>query len=406
MSFLTDTANNLIEKLGKSFLLAGYFPSLLFVLLHQIFLFPIWLKRELSIFTPQQVQNADEIPNLLKQLPAILSIDLTIILMPVIIGIFLLSLNSIVIRFYEGKYGLLQRGILYPLQRFNVACSQKLFGEILGYKDAYLEALAEFNQAKTHQEIITAQQKLDSLTLKLKGAFEGIEHKNARQILPMRKKLVTPTALGNAAAIIEERPFNLYGIDSVLIWPRLRPLLLETAPELVDQMVNQKIILDMLLNLSLLTGIFAMETIFTLRFGNFSYGTTLLVISLSSLVLFWLFYKAGVSAMWSLGNFISIAFDYHRHLVLKKFGFKIPENLHDEQIIWLKLAAFLRRGDLFYWPQNQISPESDSSDNKTPPPDNDKQKSTGSLLKILRQLFSGLIVAIFSLIWWQYKRSK
>jgi hypothetical protein len=52
----------------------------------------------------------------------------------------------------------------------------------------------------------------------------------------------------------------------------------------------------------------------------------------------------------ALGNNFRLYFDYYRSRVLKKFGLKQPEKLDDERVLWLRLAAFLRRGESFYFP--------------------------------------------------------
>jgi hypothetical protein len=47
---------------------------------------------------------------------------------------------------------------------------------------------------------------------------------------------------------------------------------------------------------------------------------------------------------------IKQSYDFHRHLVLESFGLKKPISLADERYVWMRLTAFIRRGDEFYFP--------------------------------------------------------
>jgi len=218
----------------------------------------------------------------------------------------------------------------------------------------YREILVELGQTtNTQTKNLTSQQKADAVAKAIENAFDKVEQKNLQQSLPMREYRVTPTALGNTLAIAEEYPFDRYGIDAVLLWPRLRPLLDQTAPDQAQRLTNQKTVLDLVLNLSLLSGILVIEFAFTLVFAYLYQPANVIVLWLAlviSLLLFWVFYKAGVSAARTLGYFVTTSFDYHRHLVLEQFGLVQPKNILAEQIMWLKLSVFLKRGEPFYWP--------------------------------------------------------
>jgi hypothetical protein len=61
-------------------------------------------------------------------------------------------------------------------------------------------------------------------------------------------------------------------------------------------------------------------------------------------------YRGAVRAAHSVGNALRTAFDYHRELILKRFKLKLPEDNVEERLLWLKLAAYIRRGESFYYP--------------------------------------------------------
>ncbi|HEY5837511.1 MAG TPA: hypothetical protein VIT19_00660, partial [Pyrinomonadaceae bacterium] len=51
-----------------------------------------------------------------------------------------------------------------------------------------------------------------------------------------------------------------------------------------------------------------------------------------------------------VGNAMRTAFDYYRGNILKRFNLTMPNDIEEERVVWLRLAAFLRRGESFYFP--------------------------------------------------------
>jgi hypothetical protein len=355
MEQLTSTAGSVLEKFGKTFLIVGYVPALLFVLAHQWLIFPVWLGYPLTIFGLPPVTAEEAAGGSAPQLPFILSINVTTLVLPLLIGILLLALNSVIIRLYEGRVWLLQRILLRPLYQRNLARCRQLYGNIVKLKAQHRTALVDLSQAIWSAEQLAAQQKIDALATVLEAAFTELENKVPQQRLPMREHHIAPTALGNVYAIAEEYPFDRYGIDSVLLWPRLRPLLDKADPDHVERLVNQKTVLDMTLSLSLLSGLFGLELLVTLAFRPTEHALALGVAASIAIAFYWVFYQAGVSATQTLGQCIMTSFDFHRHLVLQRFGLEVPADLQAEQVAWLKLAAFLRRGEAYYWPAVQTT---------------------------------------------------
>jgi hypothetical protein len=360
MDYLSNTTGGFIEKLGKSFLLAGYLPAVLYMLIHYSLLLPIWFDHSFDGFVDQTVRTI--IPNL-----AIL------LLIPLGIGILLLSLNFFIIRIYEGRLWILRGVLLWPFQRYYRNLCQKRYGEIVGLKIKMREVLISLEQEKTTiNSRRKYQQQIDALALQIETAYERLESKESEQYLPLQISRVAPTQLGNIFAVIEEYPYDRYGIDAVLLWPRLRSLLDEAAPHQAERLNNQKIILDMTLNLSLLFALIALEAVFT-PFLTSGLGDKkiLLILFLAGTFLSWLCYQAGLSAARTYGHIVMTCFDFYRGLVLDKFGIKQPTTLLQEQVVWLKLAAFLRRGESFYWPldgqlQKKISHKMEAEQHEYP----------------------------------------
>src|SRR5260221_7021577 len=298
MGNLTSVVGSALEKFGKSFLVVGYVPALLFIVVHQLFLFPLWIGGSLNLFAPQSLAGVAPSGTDV----GVISSGLTTLVLPLIIGILLLAFGSTTIKLYEGRIGFLQKSLLRYFQNRNIRTAHDLYGNLLEYKKAYRGTLLELDKADSPNKRTEAQAKLDSLALQIQEQYERLEQHTPTQSLPMREFRVTPTALGNTFAVIEEYPYDRYSIDSVLYWPRLRPLLDEAAPNQAELLTNQKTVLDMTLNFSLLSGIAAVEFILTLIFKARDRGGELLLFAIVSAALFWVFYRAAVSAAQTFGN--------------------------------------------------------------------------------------------------------
>ena len=62
-------------------------------------------------------------------------------------------------------------------------------------------------------------------------------------------------------------------------------------------------------------------------------------------------YRAAVRAAYSVGSALRTAFDYYRGRILLRFLIsRCPMTSNRERVVWLKLAAFIRRGESFYYP--------------------------------------------------------
>jgi hypothetical protein len=66
-------------------------------------------------------------------------------------------------------------------------------------------------------------------------------------------------------------------------------------------------------------------------------------------------YRAAVASARAVANAMRTTFDYYRGNVLKRFNLKMPDDLEEERVLWLKLAAFIRRGESFYYPSEYRS---------------------------------------------------
>ena len=343
METLTEKLGDVLKELGRAFLVAGYLPAAVFVLAHQLFLFPRWLDGRVSLFTVPGDETWAWV--------YLVDQALTLLVLPLTVGILLMGLNTFIVRLYEGSFRWQRGFLLWPWQRRNERRVEALYGELMALKRADQQVLIDLNKVSTGQDRTALEQKRASLALELQREHEAIEARVAHQRLPHRKEKVKPTALGNAFALIEEYPYERYGMDGTLYWPRLRPLV---AEQHAAALVNGKLTLDLLLNLSLLAGVFGIEAIVVGLVGSVDWGV--IAAGGGALVLAWVCYRGGVSTVRSLGDTIALCFDFFRGALADPYGLDRPADLEAEQAMWLRLGQFLRRGESFYFPDRSVSP--------------------------------------------------
>jgi hypothetical protein len=201
---------------------------------------------------------------------------------------------------------------------------------------------------------------IDRLKQETQLLHEKLESNTTAPDLPVDIERVGPTDLANTLALAEEYPFERYAMDTAVFWPRLSA---EIEPEKLESLKFSFGAMNGLLNLSLLIYLFAVELVIvgiaiaagwktpvqTLPQGR---GVALLAFAtaLISMLLGFGAYRAAVGSARTVGNAMRTAFDYYRGNVLSRFNLKMPADIEEERVVWLKLAAFIRRGESFYYP--------------------------------------------------------
>jgi hypothetical protein len=356
MKNISDTVSESVNYLGQEFLLAYYLPALVFVLAHIYLLIPAWI-----IALPLSQGQITKL-----SIPLIGKINLTsiinILVWSLLIGVILLVLNSVLIKLFEGKPYWIKEGLLKLLTNRNRKFHKKLYENLVSFKKQYLDINELIWQANSSDEQLKIRQDIAGIALQIQEEHQRIEKLQPRQTLPHDLRRVCPTSFGNALAIAEEYSYERYGIDAVLFWPRLRQLMQEKASNHSLLLTQQKTVVDLSINFAFLFGLLAVEAALTSIFS--AYRNILLVLAIIAIILTICFYRASVSAIQVLGELIKISFDYHRGLVLEAFNLKMPDNLSEEQVIWVKLATFIRRGDVFYFPEKYRKTETKNDEAK------------------------------------------
>lgn len=334
MTDFASTVSESVKQLGQAFLVAYYLPAFVFVLVHFYVLISVWSGASAFV------------------LPLIGDVDLTsligTLLLPLVIGIVLVGLNNVLILVFEGRFWWLRRGLLYPLMRFNRKRREKLYEHLTGLQKEYRRVSDLLVRARSAEKQAQIRQQLTGLAQQLDEEHRKLEAKSPGQALPHAAYRVCPTSFGNAYAVAEEYAYERYGIDAVLFWPRLRELMHDSAANHSERITQQKTALDLSLNFAFLCGLLALEAMLTLRFGPAGHEGVLLLLALIAVVLCISFYRSSVGAVSTMGELIKNSFDFHRGLVLEAFSLPKPDELIVEQAVWVKLSAFIRRGDAFY----------------------------------------------------------
>jgi hypothetical protein len=155
------------------------------------------------------------------------------------------------------------------------------------------------------------------------------------RLLPPRAH-VMPTRLGNALRAAEVRAGEPYGLDAVVAWPRLYPLLPDPVRAVVD---GQRDALDVNARFCAVFGAAAAISAALLV----THGWWLLVAA-GWLVLTWLAYRAAVAAATAYGESIRTAVDLHRFTLLQAFHLPLPATPDEERALNARLSRFLLQG--------------------------------------------------------------
>jgi hypothetical protein len=143
-----------------------------------------------------------------------------------------------------------------------------------------------------------------------------------------------PTALGNVLRAGERMAGRRYGLDAIVIWPRLYPVLGDRQRAVVDDRRDQ---LDLMSRLCATAALVAVVTWALLWRAPVWWLIPLLAFGLSVLA-----YRAAVSAAVAYGQALDVAFDLYRFDLLRALHLPLPsdnaiECTQNEQLTtWLR----------------------------------------------------------------------
>lgn len=369
MNDITTTVSGIIQKIGSAFLLVYYVPSLLFVAIQSYVFIPAWTGIAPTLFGVN-IQNINA-PSV--DLPALIQL----LGVSAIVAVLLTGLSSTLIRLFSGKIWWLEHGLLWWPTRVRRQRAQNQYAELDMDRSAYREYVARMMDYGTDRNELLEM--LEKLSDQIEAKHEQNETTLAnRKPLPKLKaevldkalkdlvhyarvKRVAPTAFGTAFTSVIDYAIDHYRIDPSIFWPRLQILMTKEAPELNEALLNSENQMSLSLNLSFLSAVLVVEGAITwiTNFWARDAGVTALL----ALVTFVVFYQASILAAARLAQLMKMAFDQHRHLVLRMFNLPPAPTLQAEHRQWEALTKFIVRAESFYLPHQDIAQTSNDSRN-------------------------------------------
>jgi hypothetical protein len=161
-----------------------------------------------------------------------------------------------------------------------------------------------------------------------------------RSRFPVPDHLVRPTRLGNALAAMEDSAGAAYGLDAVVTWPRLYPLLSDKVRALVDDLRDG---MDAAARLAVTGTVTAIAAVALLAW----HSGLLTLLALVPLAVAVLAYLGAVEAAVAYGAAVQVAFDLHRFDLLSALHMEVSVKANKEQAEQaanIALSDFLRQG--------------------------------------------------------------
>jgi hypothetical protein len=353
------------NPLNTAFFYWYFLPAVGFVLLQLFLVRPALGAPAPAIFDASIAKQA----SLAELVLAILNASFfKLILLPMVIGAVLSALSGRVLHLYEGTLPIV-RPFFKPWLSRNRKLNAETYGPLRTLRRQYLFLVTQ----GVRLEVVDGEEKaipvletelpamIEQLKQETQILHEQLEANLKAPDLPVDIDRVGATDLANTLALAEEYPFERYAIDTAVFWPRLTA---EIEAEKLDGLKTSFSSMNGFLNLSLLIYVAAIELVIVgivltgwgptsnpqLPLTGVGLAIVVVVLGLLGLLLGYGAYRAAVSSARSVGNAMRTAFDYYRGNILRRFDLKMPPDIETERVVWLKLAAFIRRGESFYYP--------------------------------------------------------
>jgi hypothetical protein len=146
---------------------------------------------------------------------------------------------------------------------------------------------------------------------------------------------ILPTMLGNVLRSGEGRAGSRYGLDAIVAWPRLYPLLSDKVTAVLDDLRDQ---LDLAARFCVVFGVATMISVVFLAVDG--WWLTAAAVTLAGSLLS---YRAALAAAAAYGQALEAAFDLHRFDLLTALHLPLPANLVGEVTANQELSRFLRQ---------------------------------------------------------------
>ncbi len=315
-----------IEAISKTFVISSLVPAAFFTLLNQIFVLPLVSDRFHGIKMAWEQFST-------------LGGNLTLFLSATLLVAFsLASASPTIIKLYEGLFPF-QRPLLgwrrnHHLKRFDRVYSTPAAEQLMHLRRDY-PLTGDIRERRSFEAEIHRRE--EELLLE-RGAMEVVLW------YPRSRKAVLPTRLGNILRASEDHGRVLYGLDPVLMWPRMLDLISHEHRAALDDARSS---LEFLLNCSLLVWIFGVEcsgiAVLTKCWVNLVWTAIMAIGG-------YLFYSAAIPVARVYAELVKSTIDRFRLSLLEAFGGPRNPPLEEERRLWQRFNRFLLFGNAFDYP--------------------------------------------------------
>lgn len=352
-----NTFQGYLEKLGGNFSVAAFIPSLAFVTLSIVAFGPI---------VPEGV---------LVKIQFLLSpfgqFSVAVLLVAVIIGFTLTSLNTQIYKLFEG-YVFFKDLSYFRSKEIQRSRKYQDAREKLNQDIALLEKRLDLRKKAGLPDY--SAQEVEKINLRIQNLKAQRDAISAEfdQYYPPYENLILPTRLGNILRSAETYPRTRWGADSVPLWPRIIYSVskAEKGESFLSKVDFSNDQCSFLLNASLLSGILAVLSLLASAYQAllfylksqkvdellyfipiellpriyFQRITIYLAFSLVALGVAWFFYNSSLFNVSQYGNLIRSTFDLFRFDLLKDMHLELPSDTRDEEFLWRKLCEMIAIG--------------------------------------------------------------
>ncbi len=342
MSLLTlkDAVKDLAQSLQASTIL----PAAVFVLINAFFVCPqVWPDLDLTATTTLTLITA----------------------FTVTLSYTLYALNIPLIRLAEGYIGaddvivqLFKNGQLRKYKRlrdWEITCNTRL-------KDIEDDlTLLRLKTEMTNEQLAEVQNPEYMELYKQKEVWitEQIKvHQRLDSRFPSRQSDILAMPLGNVIAAFEDYSFTRYGMDSVVLWPRMVPILKEKG--FLDFVAQEKSVFDFLLNLALVAVLIGLELFYIALYNHQPLNAALSLVVMIIFVV--ILYQGCIFGAELWGSTVRVAFDLYRDDLHKALRLKPCTSFREEYSQWERVSQFIHYGnrkfsDILYRPEKSTSLE-------------------------------------------------
>ena len=170
------------------------------------------------------------------------------------------------------------------------------------------------------------------------GAIQraGVAGRRLRQSFPLPVHLIRPTGLGNVLAAMEDTAGRPYGMDAVIMWPRLYPVLGDRVRALVD---DRRDTLDASARMAVIMLLTAITSLLLLCGAGWWSLLALLPLGISVLA-----YFGAVQGALAYAEAVQVAFDMNRGELLEALRLPRPDSRPAEDALYRQWSDFWRQG--------------------------------------------------------------